>query len=621
LLREVRPGRRGQRGRRGLVFAVGVLGTLGAGCSLLYDLSTEQCSSDADCDIFGAGYTCNAAQVCAAPQVGVDQGGSGGDGGSAGSTSGSSGDSGSAGTSGTSGASGTAGTASVECTTNSECIEDNGGRPFVCRNNTCLDLTSDDCPFVIAGANGSLDNLLSPNPMIIGAYTFIPDDGAVTASPPTANYQMALDEFTTNAPGGGFDNGQRKLVMVACKGNTSSFTASIDHLIDVVQVPAVIAPIPASDLVAMFEAKKTSGVFFMSPFDADSSLTTLDDDTLVWNILGSGAKLAPSYVPLLQRTEDYLRTTLPAPVPTNIKVALLDDETRFQKDISSELIGVTTPLAFNSRAFNLNRDTDDCGAGSEPCFLQLEIPSTPDANNTQRYADAVQALLDFEPNVIISITSVAFVTEVMDTVELNWVDPAPRPFYLMGPYIGGRPELSDVVVDDNANCGSSACIGERVLGINFESARDPTVVDYYRNAFDTKFSGVYDNFYENFYDAAWYTIYALAAAGDVPELTGADVANGMRKIIQTQSSPTRHFQLGLSDVSEVFYALRNTTGIQLDGTMGTPDFNLITGARDTLGSAFCVGATGDFMFDVLRYDATGPAMTGNITSTCVPAGF
>ena len=99
------------------------------------------------------------------------------------------------------------------------------------------------------------------------------------------------------------------------------------------------------------------------------------------------------------------------------------------------------------------------------------------------------------------------------------------------------------------------------------------------------------------------------------------MASGMRKLIQSQSSPTRHFQFGLSDVSEVFYALRNTPGIQLDGTMGTPDFNLITGARDTLGSAFCIGATGAFMFDVLRYDATGPAMTGDITSTCVPTGF
>ncbi|HKO93476.1 MAG TPA: hypothetical protein VJU61_20120, partial [Polyangiaceae bacterium] len=473
------------------------------------------------------------------------------------------------------------------------------------------------------------DNLRSESPIIIGAYTFIPTNVGLTDSAVTANYQFALDEFTTNAPGGGLQNGRRKIAMVACSVNApETYTESINHLIDVVQVPAVIAPLPSADLVTLFDTKgRDNGVFFLSPVDADSSLVTLEDDGLVWNILGRASDLASAYVPLLDRTEAYIRAERGGQTDP-IRVALITDETRFQRDISDELTG-TQPLFFNGQSASANFTSGTCGApagadagaSAGPCFMSRSAPSDPTATGAAAaYTALIGELAAFRPDVIVSTTGYSFVTEVMEPLE-NYLEDDAKPFYLMGPYHADLPELRDAVVGGNATtCNAVACpLSERVLGINFESSRDPTLVESYRLRFGSEYPQ-YNLIFENFYDSAWYMFYALAAAGNVGELTGADIRQGMRRLVWAE--PTREFGIGDSDVSDVLYALGSigTNGIQLDGTMGLPDFDPATGARNTLGSAFCFSATGTYMADVLRYDAS-PAMTGNTSGTCVPAGF
>jgi hypothetical protein len=614
-----------------LAASAAVLGTLGgAGCSLLYDLSSEQCNASTDCAHFGAGYSCNAVHVCEAPpDVIGGSSGSGGDGGGAGSNpSGGSAGENPAGSSG-SNTGGSAGSEpGPECTTNDQCITDHADQPFVCREGTCLDLRTNECPFVIG-----LDNLRSESPIIIGAYTFIGEE-SVTDSAVTANYQLALDEFTTNAPGGGLQSGRRKIAMVACDGiNSSTFAASLDHLVDVVQVPAVIAPLLAPDLVSVFASKgHDSNIFFLSPIDADSSVTRLDDDGLIWNILGSYAQLAPSYVPLLERAETYLRGQAAQSLqPTDpIRVALIDDETTAQKDISAELIGTSTPLFFNGKSAIDPTNTDPanptCGPSSdEPCpnFLARTIPSSGVPGD---YTDTIDALNAFQPHVIVSVTGPAFVTNVLEALEVVWPASNPvKPFYLLGPYHASLPEMADAVTSGNSTqCNGVGCpLRSRVLGINFESARDAAVLNSYRTRFATSYSQYPINF-ENFYDAAWYMLYAIAGAGDVA-LTGDAIARGMGRLVKPDPSP--EYAVGPSAVSDVLFALANlpsSSGIQLDGTMGPPDFDPASGARKTLGSGYCIALNGVFMYDVLRYESTGtPTMSGPPPSppTCVPPGF
>ncbi|MEO8182004.1 MAG: hypothetical protein ABI895_24485 [Deltaproteobacteria bacterium] len=589
--------------------AATVLGTLGAGCSLLYDLSTDQCAESTDCARFGAGYTCSA-NVCQAPTDVVGGAGTGGSAGSGGSQTGGSAGMDQAGSSGSAGAGVTPG-----CSNNGQCIDENGDQPFVCRAGECIDLRTDACPFVIGK-----ENLRVKNPIIIGAYTYI-DPQNVTNSPSTANYELALQEFTANA-GEGLGDG-RRIAIVACDAiNAGTFAASLNHLIDDVHVPGIIAPLFSNDLATLFTAKGHDGnVFFLSPLDADSTLTRLPDDGLIWNILGSAAQLAPSYVPLLERTEAYIHTRQTTQAP--IKVALVDDETVYAKDISEELTGTTTPLSFNGQLAGAQLD-DGCGPSlDEPCFLPLTIPSRGVAGD---YTATIEALDAFQPDVIIALNGAESISNVVEPLEAVWDEARPaRPFYLMSPYQAGSGELHDAVVSStqqNKQCNSLPCptMAGRLLGINFESARNPSIVTSYRTRFH-QYTTLAD-FYENFYDAAWYMFYAIAAAGDVP-LTGTEIARGMGRLVRTDI--TRTFAVGPAAVSDVLYALgiSGTGGIQLDGAMGPPDFDPGTGARRTLGSAYCVSGGGNFLWDVMRYEASPapPSMSAPGPSTCVPAGF
>jgi hypothetical protein len=598
------------------VGAATVLATLGAGCSLLYDLSTDQCTESTDCARFGVGFTCSA-NVCQAPPVGVA--GTGGDGGSAG-IGGNGGSEQTAGTAGMDqgGSAGSAGAGVVpDCTNNAQCIEKNGDQPFVCRAGECVDLRTDECPFVIGK-----ENLSAEDPIIIGAYTYV-DPQNVTNSPSTANYELALQEFTANAAEG--LGGGRRIAMVACNALTSDLllSKSLNHLIDDVHVPGVIAPLFSNQLAALFTAKgHDSNVFFLSPIDADSTLTRLlDDDGLIWNILGSAANLAPSYVPLLERTEAYIHTRQTTQAP--IKVALVDDETVYNKDISDELTGITTPVTFNGQLPGAQLD-DGCGPSlDEPCFLARTIQSTGVAAD---YTAIIEELDAFQPDVIIALTTAAFASNVMEPLEAAWDETRPaRPFYLLGPYQVGSQELNDAVVtstQQNKQCNSLPCptMSGRLLGINFETSRNDAVVQSYHTRF-SQFSAQLQT-YENFYDAAWYMFYAIAAAGDVP-LTGTEIARGMGRLVKIDDQ--RRYTVGPSDVGNVLDTLSRigVGGIQLDGIMGPPDFDPGTGARRTLGSAYCLGFNGAVFPDVMRYESTPapPSMSGPVPSTCVPSGF
>jgi len=310
---------------------------------------------------------------------------------------------------------------------------------------------------------------------------------------------------------------------------------------------------------------------------------------------------------------------------------LVDDETVYNKDISDELIGTTTPLRFNGQLAGdqLNPDAG-CGPGlDEPCFLAMTIPS---AGVPGDYTAAIQALDEFQPDVIVTLTGAAFISNILDPLEAGWDVTRPaRPFYLTSPYQYGLQEVHDAVVtstQQNKQCNGSPCptLTHRLLGINFESARDQTVVGSYRTRDHQYTPGTgleqYD-FFENIYDAAWYMFYAIAAAGDV-QLTGDAISRGMGRLIKMDSG--RPFAVGPSPVPDALYALgslSSANGIELDGAMGPPDFDPASGARKTLGSAYCLTSTGTLMSDVMRYETTpAPAsMTTPAPSTCVPPGF
>jgi hypothetical protein len=156
-----------------------------------------------------------------------------------------------------------------------------------------------------------------------------------------------------------------------------------------------------------------------------------------------------------------------------------------------------------------------------------------------------------------------------------------------------------------------------MAGINAAAAADARLYNAYVTRWDLAFPDARDvRGTENFYDAAYYLLYAAAGAGQ--SLTsGLGLVNGMNRLL----SGSNAFDVGPADMADAFatLAVGNST-IQLNGTLGPPDFNPADGTRQSAGSVWCIDASG-FHADVLRYvpndaDPTAATLAGDFT--CIP---
>lgn len=556
------------------------------GCSLLYELDADQCSVDADCRKFGAELPLCQAGVCvAAPN------GSGGSSGAGGSTS------------------------TAECTRNDECIDAHFGQPYVCREGACIDLTTDECPLVVGA-----ENLRALEPIVFGAYALAPD--SVSKSAVTRNIELVVSEFTSRVTGlrGGPNGSRRTLAFVVCNsqfpgvapGTIDAFVPSLNHLVDTLRVPGIVAALPAKDLQAVFGQKLDgAGTFVISPYEQDSELAALTDDGRLWHMLGATSDLAPTFGPLLKRVETYVRrdeSFLKLPSPgAKLRVAIVAANVARELDVRDALLELPELADFEV----------------EPFLVESALLTT--SPDTSEVSDA---LLDYAPHVIVALAGSEFVEGVFPALETGSVwsmrtGGQQRPMYVLGSTMA--PQTWSLYSGKQGDGGGWASFFDRIVGVAYASAEDPRLLNAYELRLISASKDLSDPSVvlgsESVYDATYLMIYAAAAAGDPPLLTGRDLATGMRRLIEGVP-----YDVGPSSISSVLTALDNAQDVALNLTLGEADWNVQRGTRTGRGSVYCLNNGGfdyetDFPLgpnrDVLRYDPeTNTLDDGPLT--CIP---
>jgi hypothetical protein len=560
------------------------------GCSILYDLSPDQCGATSECTTrFGKGFVCD---------DGLCKGSSQPD------------------PSASPDVEGGTGPASGECQTHKDCLDEFGDiDPHVCVSGECVLLKSEECPLVLPlRSEAWLDSLKTSNAIILGAYSPIPDSSRLS------NYSrfidLAISEVTEEIGGlPGPGGSRRQVVVLVCEGETPSpeqLLASASHLVDELQVPGIVSTLQSADLQYVFEERGLSGdTFFMSALDADDALLNLQDNGLIWTMLTSPDQVAVTFAPLMERVLSYL-SRAEGPLANEVaRVALVapTGEPRLLGDMGeviSDSIEFNGKAALdnypdNFRVFDINTVYGDSEAAADQSAL-------------------VSDLLDYRPHIILAMAANEFLSGVVPGLESSWADAAmdqPRPFYILSPYHLGNVELPAALDADDT-------VHERLVGVGYAAAEDPTVYRDYlirlEQAYpeirgDTDYMGL-----ENFYDAPYYLLYALAAAGNPPRMTGSLLAQGMTRLI---AGPV--YEIGRNDMVEAIGLLQANArnSITLKGTLGLAKFDAATGARADAGSVFCVDVDGEFVPDVLRWDSNEATFTDAdpaIGDACI-AGF
>jgi hypothetical protein len=506
-----------------------------------------------------------------------------------------------AGVAGESSNAGQAGDGSGECTSNLDCVKKyNDAQPYRCRpaDNTCVKLRSDTCSLVYG-------NYKDPNAVYFGAFaTFnpsAPGDNSIIWS-----HLLALDEISGDLKVGlpGPDKTRRPLVMVVCNNADDVVASGIEHLVDEVQVPAMIATLKPGDMLRAFADHSKRDVFYLSPVPVSHDVATLDDDDKIWGLLGQQSDLAPTYAALLKLQEKRWKADPSRKAGDKLKVALISTKAAFDTDLAT---AVEPLLRFND-------DTPALDNGDN--YLAIKL----DADNP-RLGENSQTVRDFGPDVILSAASDLFSMKkgLLELIELGWdadQSDKPRPFYVLPPY--GAGTLSPIVQLLNAfiDGGLDTNPQLRFVGVSVAPAGDNTLQKAYEGRLRPLYAEA-DPDTANYYDAIYFLAYAMHGAGSDAPLTGSRIAQGMTRLLDGND-----FDVGPGTIKQTFDELTAGANVHVRSTLGPPDFDTKTGVRAVDGSVLCFENKGLYVAlrkHVLRYDRDQGALIGNFP--CFPGFF
>lgn len=629
---------------------------LGPSCSLVYDLSPDQCGSDTDCDHFGANLSCrNGICVCLAGNAcsSVASGGKGGTGGTSGgaggstggtvTTGGTAGDAGmmetggtaaiggtggtNGGTSGSNGGGkggttggkggaggttgGTSGDAGMggappppECSTTADCYElhktEFKTNPYACVGDQCVPLITDECPIVLPISEvGTWQSLLSKDPIMLGGFGYINRPGLYSTA--TRNYDLALDEMNTTTNGVWAGSGTRhKMVMVVCDSHVpapKTVDIPAQHLINDLKIKGIVSELDAGDQLTVFETYgQDNDVFFVMPPYPDHRLLELADDGLVWNMLSGGDELSVTFQPLIEMTEAHLRTLGSIPTGTNnMKVALIVGQDQvFLQDMANY---ITDNVTFNGAK---------AGENGMATFQTFGITSYY-TDSMADYSTTVQDLVAFAPQVIIGATTDEAVRSIIPLIESDWdtaTSGLDRPFYILSPLdynINGMSTL--ISTSDTKTNNTGVPLFQRVIGINWPAAVDQTIYNAYQDRFVTKYHYAAP-FYDNYYDAAWFLLYGVA--GSAQPVGGIAIRDGLIRATRG----TTQYPVGPDDALDAVNTLKNGGAkIQVVGAGGPPNWDT-QGTRDDPGTVWCVNQVGTYFPDQYRYNTSTKELDG-----------
>jgi hypothetical protein len=475
--------------------------------------------------------------------------------------------------------------AEVDCSDPDDCK--------LCRGAYCVRLRNDDVER--PGTGGGCQQVLGAAGLTPGAKAFVFGvfsrvDAPSAKSPPTRSFELAVEEFASR--GGVRVQGEdRHPLAVVCNTrgvDSEELDRSFDHLVDVLGVPAIIAPLPAVELKRSFERVLARGrrVFFLSPYESDSLLTNVRDDGLLWHMTGNSTDVGRAYLPLFERALEYV-----GPRTDGVRVALVDSDLASQADMGA--------VAHDGMTFNgkLAQDND------ARHYLRLRLESAL-SNPGASVNDAFLRLLDFEPDIVVATGGTEFLLRVLQPLErtLAAVPPEARPFYVLSPYHAAYSGSVLSIVQ------SFPDIRTRLAGINVAAAANTELYEEYLCVIKAAYpdDAMWFDTTENLYDSIYYLLYAVTATRNVPRLTGKEIANGMLQLLDGAAA-----KVGARQIPAV-KAMLAVAGsrVSLEGTLGPPDFDASTGARRGTGSVWCVDADLVLRYDVQRYDRDADTLNG-----------
>jgi branched-chain amino acid transport system substrate-binding protein len=487
------------------------------------------------------------------------------------------------------------------CIRNEECTA-KSGEPSICRkpDGTCVPVASAEC---VMKAEPS--DLLDDNTLWFGVISPRMGGPHMEAAADLVRQQIAK---SGHLPPAHITGPRRPLAFISCTNDGGGLSASLEHLLETVRVPAIVGSNLSGEVVTMLTGHTVrAGVLTISPTAGAPNISDIDNDGLFFRASGSDIIAVKTLAHVLRTVvEPRLRMGMPPVLAAGeqLKVAVL---------YKGDALGISNANAAATLVTFNGKTTAENG----PRYKSINYGDPSDPNNPTpmaRYAAAVADIIAFQPHVIFVFGSLEF--RAMDKeIEARWPAAAPyRPIWLV---VKG---IAQVFSDD---IGSNEDWARRVYGAQPYVDKSTPAYRAYEQAFKDTYpqyaSSVSVTATPSYFDAAYVLAYGVAANG-TDAITGPNLADAIRNRL---TPPGRKVFVGYDRIFEVLTALSNGERVDLQGLTGSLDF-LANGDVPQTQEVFCMktepgpgesfGKVVGVKASGMMYDPAIDAVTGTISA-------
>jgi hypothetical protein len=476
------------------------------------------------------------------------------------------------------------------CTSNHECVQQNGGQPALCRADRCIPVLTDT---VI----DATDNYKDQDPILLGfvAPLTTTSDGRVSASDATyfEGVKLAVHDWDNGSQGGINTPGtpaRHPIGAVFCDSKLDATTVQscVDHMIDL-KVPAIVFRTARDASAALPHALASKTLVYCSDCEA-TDLPATATNGLLW----FGAPALDDQIPIrvdwIQRVEADLRSERGLSAGATIKVAYLSSAEHVQHATNFK-----SALTFNGVSADANG----------PSFLWKSI----DRASYDWHALGGE-LAAFAPDIIVtSEMGSDFHFYVVPEVEARWgAGPKPR-------YVASEDESFDARL--RRTVGSNDGLRSRITGV-WSALPSDAVIDNEETFFEDAFEATYGyrpggvaTGFESFYALSFGLTAALAGAQtSVP--TGENLAAGMKELVG--GAPEDVVDFKASEIPRGISILQSKKKIDARGVYTDLEWDPITGIVHAGAGIWCPSREDDGTIEpeeLWTYDEVAKAPIGD----------
>jgi hypothetical protein len=473
------------------------------------------------------------------------------------------------------------------CTSSAACSLAHGGGAWRCQSSRheCVEIASVDCKPLARPTDFTNDETVW-----IGALYPTTGPDAVDFAPEARAADLAREDFASalGSNASGTDSTRaRPIGLVLCDETVDSLRAA-KHLAADVEVPAVLgfrSRLTARSVIpaVLLPAHVDSFIAISQAPDLTRIPEPRDEPRLVWrSTLDANDTAAPLAALVSDVLEPRARSARGAVHDAPIRVAVA--RRGRAGDIADEIFRA---LRFNGKSALENGDD----------FRQYVVDESTGAGADQ----TLESLLAFRPQIIFALGN-AFTSKVLEPLEKRWGQ-GPRPVYVFD-----SGDFADAV---SSFAGKDPQRRHRFFGVTNLSSRmtNAQLVLRYNLTFPTE-PVMRTNAPQPSYDAFYTLAYSILALGDAP-ITGPAISRAMDRL----RPPGRAIDVGPQGIFDAFTALRAGERVDLNGAIGSLDFDPATGEAPIDYAIVCLGVddhgvASGAIESGLVYEAVAKKLTG-----------